>query len=684
MKRCKPFRCIFIPLLACIIALSSFITAARAAESSSGSRRFNVVVVLDASGSMQYTDPEGYRFEAIRLFTGLLAERGNTLGGVVFNTSIAGEQELARIQDQAGKDLVLSTIETASGKSGWTNTGAGLSRAVEMIESRGDPSLDSVILLLSDGNTEMGSQEETQAALDLKADAIQAARDDKIAIYSVCLNANQEADVAEMDQISRGTGGVFMEVTEAEDLKDVFNTFYELIYDTRTTPIDVDDNVFPDSGILETEFDVPGLGVEEVNIIIYGHATSITLYRPDGTPSDVSRIDSSTFTMLKLTDVVPGTWKLVTEGVPGDEIRIDMVINPNLGLIVNGPSAGKTVSTEDTVRISAVLTENNVAATSSQQYAGYSAQMLVMDASDDETVVDRVPMQLVKDRFEAEYQFGEGTYFYKVAVSGHIEAISESVGPVVCVPPDEPPPPANTAPTPVEDVVEATVKLWPFRGGSYTLDLNTLATDAEDDTLKYKIVSSSFLENTDYTVDSGGVLHLDHFSLSKGAFTIRATDSGGLYCEIEVIVKTINIGLLTLIGLIAIAVVVAAVLGILFYIALSKPFRGTIKAQSYCNGVFKGEPRNPKRGRCKLAAFGMDNVGLDYQKSYFQATGKNYIELNTNIPVIWNGQETKKVRITSGAEITLTIRQGDPRLLYIRFDSRMTGRARRGGGPRRR
>ena len=55
--------------------------------------------------------------------------------------------------------------------------------------------------------------------------------------------------------------------------------------------------------------------------------------------------------------------------------------------------------------------------------------------------------------------------------------------------------------------------------------MNTLARDAEDETLQYKIVSSSFIENTDYTVDGDGKLLLEHFSLSKGAFTIRATVS---------------------------------------------------------------------------------------------------------------------------------------------------------------
>lgn len=683
MKYHGLFRYISIRLLVCIIALSFSIPTAKAVESS-GINRFNVVIVLDASGSMRRTDPEGYRYRAVTQFTNLLAERGNVLGSIVFHTGIAGEQEMVLIQKQTEKDAAVRLLESIPADGGWTNIGAGLSQAVSMIESGGDTSLPSVILLLSDGNTEMPTGEEAEASLELKADALQAAREKDISIYSVCLNADQTADISEMQQISDATGGVFREVTAAEDLQETFNTFYELIYGTST--ITLFSNVLPDSGHLETSFDIPGIGVEEVNIIIYGDVSAINLLRPDGSESAVSQTVSDGFSMLKLTDILPGTWTLVTEGVPGDDIRINMVYNTDLGIEVAAEPASLVVTPDDTVTITARLTGNAGAASNSQQYTGYSAELLVMDAYGD--YVESTPMQVAGDHFEAVRSFDEGVYYYKVAVTGnHMEKESAGFGPLTSAAGAEEAP-VNTAPVPVNGIVEATVNIWPFKGGSYTLDMNTLASDAEDDALKYTIQSSSFIEGTDYTVDSGGVLRMDHFSLNKGAFTVRATDPGGLSCEIEVIVRTINIGIVALIGLGILALAAASIFGVLLYIALNKPFRGTISAQSYCNGVFRGTPRTPRRGRCKLAAFGMDSVGLDYQKSYFQATGQNYVELCTNVPVIWNGQETRKVRIASGAEVTITIRKEDPRLLYVRFDSRMRGGGRtgapRGGRGRRR
>ena len=78
-----------------------------------------------------------------------------------------------------------------------------------------------------------------------------------------------------------------------------------------------------------------------------------------------------------------------------------------------------------------------------------------------------------------------------------------------------------------------------------------------------------------------------------------------------------------------------------------------------------------------MARFGMDNVGLDYQKSYFQATGQNYIFLITDKEVFYNGQSTKKVRIQSGAAVTIYTNRDSTCSINIRFDSRVQGVSRR-------
>lgn len=655
-----------ITLVLCL-AFSLFSVFVRA--SSTDRNRFNVMIVLDASGSMNRTDKGGLRFEAINQFTNLLAEQGNYLGGIVFSTKISAQQEPTAINSQGDKDAVISVLKSVKA-GGWTNIGEALLFAVNSLNEKGDPTLPSVVIFLSDGNTEMASEKETSASLDLKADAIQKARESGVAIYSICLNADDSADVSEMEQISQATGGVFREVGSAEDLGEVFNTFYNLIYGTST--IILVDETFPQSGIVEKEFEIPGIGVEEVNVIIYGKISNLALFKPDGTESSATATTLSSLTMLKVTDVVPGKWRIVTTGVRGDQIKINMVYNTNLGVDILLANDESTVDTETTVTVKASLKSGGQAATNESQYAGYSAQLHVLDSYDNE--ITSTPMPVVGDHFEVDLKFDEGVYKFKATITGnHIDRESEVIGPLTVVSVDgEADKTINTPPEPVENPVKKTVNIWPFKGGKLTIDMSELAIDHEDDHLVYQILSSSFIEGTDYTV-VGDAITLDHFSLSKGSFDIKATDSGGLSCNIEVLVTTRNVGIIALIGLGAGALLVLIIFGIVLYVALSKPFRGTVLAQSYCNGTYRGVPRTKKRGRIKLSAFGMEPTGLDYNKSYFQATGKNFIYLVTNKPVIWNGQKTSKIRVQGGIDVTITVTEGDNRLLYVRFDSRMKG-----------
>ena len=462
MKQFRWMRCVLALLLVCAVTLSLPMGAKAAAESDN---RFNVVIVLDASGSMKDTDPNGYRYEAISQFTGLLAERGNVLGGVVFHTQLAAEKVLTPINGQADKDAITDALESVPANNGWTNTGAGLDRAVQMIQEKADPSLPSVIVFLSDGNTELSNEEDTQASLDLKADAIQAAREEGIRIYSICLNADKSADVSEMRQISDATGGEFQEVTKAEDLQAVFNAFYNLIYGTSTITL-VDDK-FGSNGRLETTFEVPGIGVEEVNIIIYGNTTKLELLRPDGTKSPSTAVVSDTFTMLKLTDVVPGKWTLISEGVPGDSIKINMVYNTNLGVELKFGSGGQVVTPEDTVTITAQLKGNNQLATSGDQYLGYSAQLQVFDAYGE--LLRTIPMEVVGDRFEVKQTFAEGTYFYKALIKGnYIEKESAKIGPLVSAKKEVVEEvKKNSAPVPVKEVVERVLRSGPSRAAAW-------------------------------------------------------------------------------------------------------------------------------------------------------------------------------------------------------------------------
>lgn len=672
MKSRKLKSLVAISLLVTMIVVFSTLDALAAEEDSSEINRFNVVVVLDASNSMNYTDKKELRYEAIGQFTNLLAENGNYLGGIVFSNHVEKQKEPNLISKQKDKEEITKMLKSfmskeVTDKEGYTNIGEALSTAVDLINKKGSKDLPSVILFLSDGNSEM-PEDELEDSLNQKADAIQSARENNIAIYSICLNANNKADTSEMTQISNATGGVFQEVKKADDLQDVFNTFYSLIYGTST--VNLKEDVFGADGILETDFDVPSVGVEEVNIVINGTVKDVNLKNPEGIAVNPTKVSSKMYTLIKISDVTAGKWTLTTKGTSGDKIKINMIYNTNLGIDVKVDPQNET----NGIKVKAKLKSGSQLATSKKDYKGYDSELCIMDAYGKE--LERVPMTVEKDHFEAGYQFKDGIYYIGVNVHGNnLEKTSENIGPITVkdskVSYDESLKEADF-PKAVETPVKKTVYIWPFKGGKLTVDMSALAKDPKGSSLKYEIASSSFIEGKDYSVKDNTIT-MNHFSLSNGSYDIKATNESGLSCNIEVIVKSYNIGIMALIGLGIIGLIVIIILFVLFRIAMAKPFMGSVTAQSYCNGVYKGVERMKRRGRIKLSVFEMEPVGIDYTKSYIQATGSNYAYLVTNKPVVWNGKVTKEVRLQSGVDVRVKASEQETRVLCLRFNSSIKG-----------
>ena len=661
--------CLALSIVLSILQAGLFFDTARAAQNAANNR-FNVVIVSDASGSMLSTDPEGLRFEAINQFINLLAEQGNLLGAVSFADNINATEELTKVDSAESKQKIADTLKNTPAK-GDTNIGEALQKAVTMLDEAGDKDLPSIILFLSDGNTDLKDKKDMENSLNMKADAIQAAREKDIAIYSVCLNANKKADVSEMEQISQATGGEFREVGSASDLQEVFNSFYNLIYGTSTTQLL--DEAFDESGVLETKFNVPGLGVEEINIIIYGKVSEVELFDAQGQKKDVSPMEYNTFTMIKSTDVSAGEWKLITKGTAGNHIKINMVYNTNLEVELKTQALGKVTNPKDGVKFEAYLSSGEIKADSSN-IGGYEAELIVSDAYGKE--LDKFPMTVVDDHFELSQNLSNGVYFVKAHVSGNsLDKTSESLGPIEvsdkALTEEEK---NNTAPVPVTDKIKKTVYIIPFKDNTVSFDLKGLAKDKEDKELHYMVASSSFIEGKDYSLGDDMVLKLYHYSLSRGDFDIKATDSKGLSCNISIVVKSINVGVVTAIVVLIIGLIVLAVMGYFAYRLWGTPFGGPITVTSDKGGERREQTVTKKTGRLPLSRFRVSNIGFDIKKTYFEASGKPYIYMCSSKEFYCNGKLTKRARISNNIAVIVKPNKDSSDSITVLYQSRLKER----------
>lgn len=635
------------------------------------SNRFNVVFVLDASGSMKDTDPNDLRFDATKLFLGLLANDGNYVGSVVFSTDIIKTTDIKFLNGTADKNSIESDIESCK-VGGWTGIGTALDKGVDMLNDKGNKDLPSVIILLSDGKSELGNDDDLKECNELKAKAINNARKNNIKIYTVGLNSDGEADINELKQISDATYGKCEEVKSAADLKNVFAEFYNLIYGTSTTVIF--EGKVPTDGKINKNFKIPDAGVEEVNIIISSKSSinNIRLDKPSGekmSVDDVKKITtaSKSFSITKITKPEGGEWTLYAEGKAGDDVKIEMVYNDCLSIATEYNENDKFV-VGDKIQVKGYLFNNDEKATSG--YEDYKAILhLTKQTSDNEedNVVTELDMSVDETSYIAEIPIDEiGTYsMYMQVVGNGIEKKTDENPIIINV--------GNSAPVVNKDKIEQHFWVIPFITDTGDIDISGAVTDAEDSKLSYSVESSSF-KDTSYKLDGETLTMTDFYDLSEGSFTIKATDSNGASAEFEVDVTTTNVGIVTLIVLGIIALIVLAAIGVVTWILLNKRFMGDCYASSfnYETGECSDEVKRSKgRGRIRMTAFNMRVPGLNLSKCYLQATGKDYIYFCSKKPVYGDGSKKKKVKINGlGNEVTIMADANSQMGLRVKFVSR--------------
>ena len=646
MKRTRQIIAILFSVILVVMSLGLPIRAASEGETTN---RYNIVFINDESGSMTYSDDQKFRYEAIRRFVALMAQEGNRIGSVSFNEGIIDTFPMTDITGFTDKTAFVDHISQFSpeGNVGMTNVGLALKTAVELLDSGRNTELPSIIILLTDGDTQMPSEKEKEVSLEQKADAIEAARKAGYSIYSICLGGG--AHEKELEQISSATGGEFEIVRKAEDLEEVQMMFYKIIFNALTD--DAAEAVIGADGKATQSFDVPGIGVEELNIIIEGEMSDCSLEDPNGKVYDGAALKSITmigkdFRLIKVTDPIGGKWTATAYGDAGVKIKFKPLYNSSFYINTSMQSLSE-YKIGDVATFKAVICDKNGPVTDTSRYGGFNG-ILHVSFQGEEELID---MGLGSGGFTSDYKIeNDGTYYAYITVSkDELTARSDedyefSVN--------------NRAPVPPSEEPTAHANIWPFFGGTATLDLTGTATDPDGDPLTYSIDSTAF-NTEDYTY-TDNTLSVENFSIKKGSFTIRATDSRGAYCTFDVLITSTNIGLIMFIALCVGALIVLTVVIYTIWRLSQNVFNGDVTL-TIRNGVSDGasdtkEGFDLPRGSTSIEYWDVDVSEYLPRGTRIQAGGRKEkcIYLITKSPVyneMLPGKKMKKHKIRSTEEI---------------------------------
>ena len=520
--------------------------SARAEAPGDAVNRFNVMLVVDKSGSLRNqrghgTDPDGLRFDALRLFLGLLTESGNNVGAIVFDERIRYEAALEPLDGMEQKKALIRELEYYT--PGYdTDIGSAVLRATELLTGmREENGLPCMILLFSDGMTDFTTDDISGRKLRSWAiadQALETAKAQGIVINGILLNVDGIAEDGriEFQLYTHGTHGAFEEVSRPEDLAAAFRRFYAIINNTRYTGSERVS--FSEQGEAEYRFLVPSFGVEEVNVVVEGEhlraedsddrhregggeRVEMEIFQPDGTLCDITGhdLDSARYRLVKIPHPHPGVWNVHLTGAPEDWVDVTMVYNASMRVTLEiGEPETEAYKALTPCDFTVWVDDPGVPQLTDTQLAEMDARLTVEQLSTG--AVREYAMELSNGKYDCEISFpAGGDYRIEAALGvGGFEVCSNSLELSV----------ENRPLVPQVDEITDMLEFGRFRDGDWELELDELFGTGRGAGLTYTLSD-----------DFGGVLTVEDGVLTAAlrdaetyAFTLTAEDQTGQSAEI--------------------------------------------------------------------------------------------------------------------------------------------------------
>lgn len=182
----------------------------------------DLVFVVDCSNSMNYKDKDHLALEMIDGFTNLFNGENVRVGFVAYNDQILASVEPIEMSDEEKKSQLSQMIKN-TGYVGNTDIGLALNHAVSFLDP--DDGRDKLIILLSDGETDLRWSNTGRTKEISDADAAQAVafcQEKGIPIHTIAFGSAYDGSKGQLQEISQNTNGILFDATGPDDLIQIF------------------------------------------------------------------------------------------------------------------------------------------------------------------------------------------------------------------------------------------------------------------------------------------------------------------------------------------------------------------------------------------------------------------------------------------------------------------------------
>lgn len=607
--------------LATVCLLPSSTVPAEAAQSSSAPKRFNIMLVIDGSGSLETedrTDPDRMRYELVSDLLGNLENEGHTLGAVVFSGTT--KKDTSSMEKGIMLNTGLLSLDTLGPKglpvkeyiynqivdtgydrtrNGTTDVGTALLVAERtLLEKQKENGLESLIFLFTDGVTDLPSKAlMNQSKENLNTATSEISGTDNVRLMGIFLNKKGKLPSKEIKGIVCAANGIsesseefnnsYVEIHNAASAHQAVAVMLRFMgYISNQEPTVIYDN-------LDDTFTVPGIGVEGINIRLYSPngqtlpKMTVVLTRPDGTELKGAELNAigrfgRTFHVYQLVSPMPGTWNLHIEVPKGNKVGYcyDPVISLHVdaGMEVSPDPASWHVNKE--VTFTGYLSQGGTKVTDPTSYREYVCTLVITNLMDGSVETFEIPTT-TSGIFQLTHKLDKYGLFEAQILFTCDEIIVASNAIEYQL--------INNAPA-AESPAKVKVTYGLFHNSIHDIDLTRYFADTEDGHNVTIRLQATDCPTDSYTLE-GTQLQLNATKLSTNTMDLVIEDSQGSITPLQLAITSTNATALMVTLLIIAAVLLVIAICVVIWIFLSVKPKGSLKL-TFSNDSADSEPQS--------------------------------------------------------------------------------------------
>lgn len=207
------------------LALSASAVESKVKDYNFPKNELDIMFVLDVSGSMKITDPDRVSIEIIKMLVDLFGNGNTKMGFVAYNHSISSEATLKKISGDIERKELKNRLDQIRFQ-GDTDIGLGLSSAVDILAESKKKDRASIVILVSDGETDLPDEKYIRTNSMSEKDIISSidkAKKNNIAIHTIGMTNHFDGKVDSLKNISEKTEGKFYTANSPFQLFDILN-----------------------------------------------------------------------------------------------------------------------------------------------------------------------------------------------------------------------------------------------------------------------------------------------------------------------------------------------------------------------------------------------------------------------------------------------------------------------------